>query len=103
MHHTRAHVHVHVYVQVSAARDIYQRGVWASRNERATTSLWTAWALLEERAGNINAARAYLRESLRRDRFAVDVRAPLAGRGRPIGPDPAALATTWLPRLPHER
>ena len=59
---------------VTAARDIYQRGVWASRNERETTSLWTAWALLEERAGDAESARAYLREALERDRFAVDVR-----------------------------
>lgn len=59
---------------VSAARDIYQRGVWASRKEVETTSLWTAWALLEERAGDGDAARSYLREALKRDRFAVDVR-----------------------------
>lgn len=59
---------------VSAARDIYQRGVWASRNDRDTVSLWTAWALLEERAGDYEQARAYLREALRRDQWAVDVR-----------------------------
>jgi Tfp pilus assembly protein PilF len=59
---------------VSGARAIYQRGVWASRDERATSSLWTAWALLEERAGDEDAARRYLRQALTRDRFAVDVR-----------------------------
>ena len=37
---------------ISAARDIYQRGVWASRNERDTISLWSAWAMLEERCGD---------------------------------------------------
>jgi tetratricopeptide (TPR) repeat protein len=59
---------------VTAARDIYQRGVWASKNERDTASLWTAWALLEERAGDYEQARSYLREALRRDQWAVDVR-----------------------------
>ena len=59
---------------VTGAREIYQRGVWASRNEVETISLWTAWAMLEERAGDYSAARAYLREALKRDRFAVDVR-----------------------------
>jgi tetratricopeptide (TPR) repeat protein len=59
---------------VSAARDVFQRGIWASRNARETSSLWTAWALLEERAGDVEQARAYLREGLRRDQYAVDVR-----------------------------
>lgn len=64
---------------VSAARDIYQRGVWASRDQRGASSLWTSWALLEERAGKPGQARLYLREAVRRDRFAVDVRMVWAG------------------------
>ena len=42
------------HYNTSAARALYQRGVWASRNERETTSLWSAWALLEERAGEVD-------------------------------------------------
>jgi hypothetical protein len=53
--------------------------VWASRDERSTCSIWTAWALLEERAGQVPLARAYFREALKRDRFAVDVRILWAG------------------------
>ena len=66
---------------VSGARDVYQRGVWASRgrDERGSCSIWTAWALLEERAGRAGQARVYLREAVRRDRFAVDVRVVWAG------------------------
>ena len=64
---------------VSSARDVYQRGIWASRNEHETTSLWTAWALLEERAGDLVQARSYMREALKRDRWAVDVRVAWAG------------------------
>ena len=70
---------------VRGARDIYQRGIWASRNERETTSLWTSWALLEERARQPEQARAYMREALKRDRYAVDVRVAWANLEARLG------------------
>jgi Tfp pilus assembly protein PilF len=63
----------------TGARGVLQQGVWASRDPRGTTSLWLAMALLEERAGDVGLARASMREALKRDRFAVDVRIAWAG------------------------
>ena len=65
---------------VSSARAIFQRGVWACpEGASETVSLWVGWALLEERDGNCARAREYFREALKRDRFAVDVRVAWAG------------------------
>jgi len=59
---------------VTAARQIFQRGVWVAPTHPRTVGLWTSWALLEERQGDAKTAREYLRNGLRADRFSVSVR-----------------------------
>ncbi len=56
---------------VTAARAIFQRGVWERPSHPRTVELWTTWALLEERCGDTPAAREYLRAAIRAERFSV--------------------------------
>ena len=60
---------------VTAARELFQRGVWSKASTaEESVALWSTWALLEERAGDVGRAREYLRSALKADRFSVSAR-----------------------------
>eukprot|EP00967_Tisochrysis_lutea_P131000 scaffold227240_cov32-Tisochrysis_lutea.AAC.1 len=70
---------------ITAARAIFQRGVWERPSHPRTVELWTSWALLEERCGDYQAAREYLRAALRAERFSVWARATWAAMEARLG------------------
>jgi len=56
------------------AREILQRAVWIQPDHPETVGLWCSWALLEERAGEIERARDFMRTAMKADRFSVPAR-----------------------------